>query len=285
MFTILIVDDDKAICRSLTIQLEQEGHSVQSTHSVSGGLTLLGENAFDVAFLDLMLPDGRGLTILKALQESGSDCKGIMITGAQDMQATIEAVQYGAFDYIRKPLDRDSVFVTLEKVRQTSTSNQSQPLTGPVSERVSPHEIVGASRKTVESIKQIGVLSQNRVPVLIQGESGTGKELVARALHQASCPEKPFVALNCSAVVLNLLESELFGHEKGSFTGADSRKIGRLEYAQDGIIFFDEVGELAPEMQAKLLRALQEKTFERVGGTASLPLKARIVAATNRDLH
>ncbi len=280
----LIIDDDPALCRSLQIHLERAGHSAQCVHTAQEGMEQLSAAAPDVAFIDLKLPDRSGLDVLAALQEMDGGCLPVMITGTQDTRATIEAVRLGAFDYIRKPLDLDMVMVTLEKALQERARKTRPAVSASSEEQYGPHEIVGADAKIVDVIKQIGVLSQSRVPVLIEGESGTGKELVARALHEAGSPGRPFVALNCSAVAPTLLESEIFGHVRGAFTGAERDKTGRLEQAGDGTIFFDEIGDMSPALQAKLLRALQEKTFERVGDVSPVTFRARVVAATHRDL-
>ncbi|MCC6153748.1 MAG: sigma-54-dependent Fis family transcriptional regulator [Candidatus Hydrogenedentes bacterium] len=280
---ILVIDDDAALCRSLQIHLERGGHSVELAHNAADGIAKHANGTFDLTFVDLKLPDKSGLEVLKSSQNVGGGL-AVMITGTQDMKATIEAVRLGAFDYIRKPLDLDAVLLTVEKARQESTRAVGKTKTTTEAE-YQPREIVGGSPKTTEVIKHIGLLSQSRIPVLILGESGTGKELVARALHEATSPGKPFIAINCSSVVSTLLESELFGHVRGAFTGADSDKVGRLELAGEGTVFFDEIGDMAIDLQAKLLRAIQERSFERVGGVKSIPLRARIVAATHRNLE
>lgn len=280
---ILVIDDDAALCRSLQIHLERGGHSVDIGRDATDGIAKYASGSFDLAFVDLKLPDKSGLEVLKSIQNAGGGL-AVMITGAQDMKATIDAVRLGAFDYIRKPLDLDAVLLTVEKARQelTRAVGKAKSATDAVYQ---PHEIVGGSPKTTEVIKHIGLLSQSRIPVLILGESGTGKELVSRALHDSTAAGKPFIAINCSSVVSTLLESELFGHVRGAFTGADTDKVGRLELAGEGTIFFDEIGDMAIDLQAKLLRAIQERNFERVGGLKSIPLRARIVAATHRNLE
>jgi two-component system response regulator AtoC len=292
MSSVLIIDDDEALCRSLEIQLTLKGHTAKWATSAAQGLSAVAEWTPDLVLLDLKLPDGSGIDVLNSLQESHRGVPVVMITGQQDMKATIEAMRSGAFDYIRKPFELDDVLLLLEKVERFWTLRESK-----VSEveaisaldeahfAETSYEIVGADNKIVEVVKQIGLLSRSQVTVLIEGESGTGKELVARALHQATTPGKPFVAINCSALVPTLPESELFGHEKGAFTGADARKIGKLEFAGDGTAFFDEIGDMSLDLQAKILRVLQEHSFERVGGLESIPLKARTIAATNRDLN
>jgi two-component system response regulator AtoC len=282
---ILIVDDDRALTRSLEIHLSTAGHVVRTAHTLADGWALFSAEPDDIVFLDLKLPDGDSRPLLLRLRETHPETPVIMISGHQDMQATIEAMRTGAFDYIRKPLDLDQILETLAKAEETIEARPrrsvEQVLKGMT---YRPREIVGRSPAVLDLLKQIAVLSQSRVTVLIQGETGTGKELVARALHEASGPTGPFVAVNCGGIVPTLLESELFGHEKGSFTGAVGRKIGKLELAGVGTIFFDEIGDLPFDLQAKLLRALQEAEFERVGGTQPVRLRARVVAATHRDL-
>jgi len=281
---ILIVDDDRAIVRSLQIHLGT-GHEVRSAHSLAEARSAFDADPPEVVFLDLKLPDGDSRPLLAEWRGTHPRVPVIMITGHQDMQATIEAMRAGAFDYIRKPLDLDQVLSALAKAEETL---REEPPTGVEPTLVGPgprpREIVGRSPGILDLLKKIAVLSRSRVTVLIQGETGTGKELVARALHEASQSGGPFVAVNCGGIVPTLLESELFGHEKGSFTGAVARKVGKLELAGEGTIFFDEIGDLPVDLQAKLLRALQETEFERVGGTESIRLRARVMAATHRDL-
>ena len=286
MSSILIIDDDRDLCRSLEIQLKTGGHEVKYANTASAGLDLISEWLPDLVLLDLNLPDRSGIDVLKLLQEQYRDVPVAMITGQQDMKTTIEAMRSGAFDYLRKPFELDDVLLLIEKAGRFGTVHTVTvpiPEEGSVSGR--PDEIVGTGKKITEVIKQIGLLSRSRVTVLIEGESGTGKEMVARALHEASFPGQPFVPINCSAIVSTLLESELFGHEKGAFTGANDRKIGKMEFAGEGTLFFDEIGDMPLDLQAKVLRALQEKEFERVGGLRSIPFMARVVAATNRNLE
>jgi two-component system response regulator AtoC len=282
---ILIIDDDKALARSLEIHLSGEGHEVRRAHTLVDGWRLFVENPDDIVFLDLKLPDGDSRDLLNRIRGHGPRSAVIMITGHQDMQATIDAIRAGAFDYIRKPLDLDQILGAVAKAEAYGQRDREPPVQSSLPEETPrPREIVGRSPGIVEILKQIAILSQSRVTVLIEGETGTGKELVARALHEASGTPGPFVAVNCGGIVPTLLESELFGHEKGAFTGASARKIGKLELAGTGTIFFDEVGDLPLDLQAKVLRALQESEFERVGGTQTLPIRARVLAATNRDL-
>lgn len=284
MSRIVIIDDDLALCRSLQIQLDEQGHTVTFAGRGKEGVELAKTSAPDLVLLDLALPDGSGLGFLKQLVDS-TEIPVAMITGQQDMKATIEAMRAGAFDYLRKPFELEEVLLLLEKLNRlgrTAWKTGTETDAEPAIER--RHEIIGADRNMVQLIKDIGLLSRSRVTVLIEGESGTGKELVARALHEATAPGEPFVAINCSAVVPTLLESELFGHEKGAFTGADRAKTGKLALAGQGTFFLDEIGDMTLELQAKLLRVIQEREFERVGGLQPIPFHARVIAATHRDL-
>ena len=281
---ILIIDDDKSLCRSLQIHLEWMNHIVSYAHRAEDGIQSIRDSNAEIVFLDLELPDRRGVELLKEIPGLNEATLVVMITGVQDAKATVEAIRDGAFDYIRKPLDLDAIAVTIAKADQFFQRRRELIVEQIGTRPSNPLELVGRDPKIIDVLKKIGITSQNRTPVLIEGESGTGKELVARALHNSSTPDSPFIAVNCSAIVATLLESELFGHEKGSFTGAVSQKKGKFELAADGTIFLDEVGEMPIELQAKLLRALQERRFERVGGTKSLGMNARVVAATNQDL-
>ncbi len=283
---ISVIDDDRALCRSLQIHLQRLGHDVQVFFTGQEGLTHLNEGTCELAFIDLGLPDTTGIEILRNFQNSGNNTLTVMITAVQDSKSTIDAVRLGAFDYIRKPLDLDAVILTVEKAakQRSNVSNMHSEPIGSTAQQ-GPYEIIGAHPGIIEVLKQVARVADSPIPVLIQGETGTGKELVARALHNTSCPNTPFVAVNCSAVVATLLESELFGYVKGAFTGADTNKAGKLEAAGNGTIFFDEIGDMSYDLQAKLLRVLQEKEFERVGSTKPVPFHARIVAATHRDLR
>ncbi len=281
---VLIVDDDKALCRSLQILLEREGHSVILAHRSADGINAAQQGEFEAALIDLDLPDGSGLDTLRAIEALPTVKYSIMITGIQDASATIQAIKAGAFEYLRKPLDWDAVLATIEKIEgETHRSSKIEPSSEMEKQEISD-ELIGAHPKIIDVLKQVALVSSSRVPVLVLGESGTGKELVARAIHSSGRPDLPFVAVNCSAVVSTLLESELFGHVKGAFTSADSNKKGKLDAAGEGTIFFDEIGDMSYDLQAKLLRVIQEKEYEPVGSTKTRPFRGRIVAATHRDL-
>lgn len=285
MKRLLIIDDDAGLCRSIQLLMGAEGYEVQTANSEAEGLPLVETWNPEIIFLDLVLPDADGLSILQDISSRFPTIPVVVISGRQDMTATISAMQHGAYDYIRKPFDSDDIRLTIEKVqREQKKAEDVDVMHHARPEEAVPHEIIGADPQVLEILKQIGRLSSSRVNVLINGESGTGKELVARALHEATSPGKPFVAINCSAIVPTLLESELFGHEKGAFTGADRQKTGKLELAGDGTVFFDEIGDMDLDLQVKLLRVLQENIFERVGGNEHIRFKARPIFATHRNL-
>jgi len=237
--------------------------------------------------LDVRLPDGDGLEVLAELKRRNRDSGIIIITAFHDMETTIRAIKLGASEYIPKPIDVEELEKAIGRVLKASySSGQGDALRIDPSRDYAKGKIIGKSKAMKEIFKAIGKLSENRVTVLIEGETGTGKELIARAVHYHSpYKDHPFLAINCSAIVGTLLESELFGHEKGAFTGAISTKRGKFELAGEGTIFLDEVSEIPLELQAKLLRFLQEKEFHRVGGEKTLKSNARVIAATNRDLR
>ncbi|MFH1216174.1 MAG: sigma-54 dependent transcriptional regulator [Pseudomonadota bacterium] len=285
MSNIAIIDDDKALCRSLQIQLEAAGHSIHIAQNMNDGLDLASSHTLEIVLLDVNLPDFSGLKGLPQLLEKDKDINVVIMTGNPDNKAVIEAMRNGAFDYLRKPLDLDELFMMIDKVESRKKKQETIAKETEKQPCPSPDDMIGSHPKIIALLKHIGLLSRNRVTVLIRGESGTGKELAARILHQASSPDHPFVAINCSAVVATLLESELFGYEKGAFTGAEKTKIGKLEFAGAGTVFLDEIGDMPLNLQSKLLRVLQEEEFVRVGGLQTIPLKARIVTATHRNLE
>jgi two-component system response regulator AtoC len=282
---ILIIDDERPLLETLEMFLTEKGYAVMCAMSASEGLNQC--NLFDphVIILDIRLPDMNGLDVLQELIRNGRK-NIIIITAFHDMEMTIKAVKLGAIDYIPKPIDVEELERAIGKALKSSSPAQ---MAGAISIDLSlpftEGEIIGKSRGMKEIFKAIGVLSENRVTVLIEGETGTGKELIARAIHcNSPYREHPFQAINCSTIVRTLLESELFGHEKGAFTDASSSKKGKFELAGQGTIFLDEIGEIPFELQSKLLRFLQEKEFERLGGEKKIKSNARIITATNKDL-
>ena len=285
MDRILIVDDDRSIRELLSMHLEERGFGVDSASTGAEGFRIAEQSPPSAIVLDMRLPDASGIDLIPELKKRASEAPVLMITAHHDMATTILAMKAGAFDYIHKPIDIRAFDVALDRaleVRRLSKGADYLSVEGARAFKMD--DIVGTSRAMQQLFKDVGRVAASRATVLIQGESGTGKELIARVIHSYSAAQKPFIAINCSAIVDTLLESELFGHEKGSFTGAMQAKAGKFELAEDGSIFLDEIGELSQNLQAKLLRALQEREVERVGGVRRIPIKARILAATNREL-
>ena len=282
---ILIIDDDIASCRTLQLHFLSQDYQVEMAHNVDDGLAVAGQFLPDVIILDIKMPGRSGLEGLPDFKNDHPDTPIIMITAFHDMDSTIEAMQLGANEYIHKPINIDELDDAVSNAlnRNESMKNDLQ---------IAPHDqtnkssMVGRSRMMKEVFKTIGLVASQPVTVLITGESGTGKELTARAIHNASDRANgPFVAINCAALVETLLESDMFGHERGAFTGAVNRQAGKFELANNGTIFLDELGELSQTIQAKLLRVLQEKEFTPVGGSHSKKTNARVIAATNVDLE
>ncbi len=283
MTDILIIDDDKMFCRSLQLQLETHGFKSTTKHTGEEGFKSLLEENPTIVFLDYHLPDITGLDFLKKAKERKIKNPIVLVTGREDMDIVIEAMKLNAFDYLRKPIELEDILILIEKAKLKEREKK-EVVESVEKTSTNEYAIIGKSKGITETLKQIGLVSVNRVPVLIVGESGTGKELVARAIHRAMDPSKPFVPINASAIPSTLIEAELFGAEKGSYTGADRTRIGKLEQAGDGVVFLDEISEIPSEFQIKLLRVLQEKEFERIGSHKRIPLKARIIAASNKDL-
>ncbi|MCB9561196.1 MAG: sigma-54-dependent Fis family transcriptional regulator [Kofleriaceae bacterium] len=284
MTRVLVVDDDRSIRRTLEKFLAGEGYDVVTAgDGVEARAVAPGA---DVILLDLGLPGADGFEVLGAVRAEPHPPPVVVITAREDMQSTVRAVQLGAYEYLVKPLDIDRLRLV---VRRAAESRQAERALGQFvareAESYQVGNIIGRSVAIREVYKQIGAVSTSRASVLVRGESGTGKELVAKAVHYASADrDQPFVAINCTAFARDLLESELFGHVRGAFTGAIADKVGRFELAGTGTLFLDEVAELPVDLQAKLLRVLQERSFERVGDARAVPLRARVIAATHRDL-
>lgn len=282
---ILVIDDDSSICETLELYLAEEGYEVHTALTGTDGLNKAVEVLPDVVILDIRLPDIDGFTVLEDLKEDGEETRVIMITAHHDMDTTIKAMKEGAFDYIHKPINIDELDIAIQKaLASLEMGKKINGLLMEPSRDFKVGDIIGMGKGMREVFKTIGVVSQSRTTVLIQGESGTGKELIAKVIHNNTSSDEPYIAINCSAIVDTLLESELFGHEKGSFTGAISRKLGKFELARYGTVFLDEISEMSINLQAKLLRVLQEMEFERVGGKDRVAVNARIIAATNKDL-
>ena len=280
---ILIVDDDAALAEMLQMHADDLGYKTDMVHSGAGARDFLDKTPTRLVLLDQHLPDTLGLKLLGWIKQTHPKTDVVMVTGFHEMELVITAMKAGALDYIHKPIDTDKLDEVLKGALKKRREDLALKTAPPVPESKTP-DIIGTSPAMVEVGKKIATAAQNSAPVLIRGASGTGKELVAKAVHTHSGMGGDFVAVNCASIVETLLESELFGHEKGAFTGAESTKKGRFEVAEDGTLFLDEIGEMSPHLQAKLLRVLQEQTFERVGGTTSIKTNARIIAATHRDL-
>lgn len=280
---VLIVDDEAAIRDSLAKILRYEDHEVRDAPEGQTGLSILGSERFDLIFLDIKMPGMDGLEVLTEIRRRKIDTPVVIISGHGDVQTAVEATRLGAFDFLEKPLDADRILVTL---RNALTQNQLRKDKQRLEEKLKGrHEIVGASQAIAEVMQSVEKVAPSEARVLITGENGSGKELVAWAIHSHSRrAEGPFIEVNCAAIPTELIESELFGHEKGSFTGAHQRRRGRFEQAHGGTLFLDEVGDMSLEAQAKVLRVLQESRLERVGGTETLEVNVRVIAATNKDL-
>jgi DNA-binding NtrC family response regulator len=250
------------------------------------GLNRLKEEKFDLFLLDLMMPGMSGLDVLREVASEKIDVPSIVITAHATVQTAVEAMKLGAFDYITKPFNLEEFYISIKRALDVSRlQEENVRLKKELRRKFGFSKIIGNSIQIQEVIKFIGKIADTDSTILVTGESGTGKELVAKTIHyNSSRSKKPFIPLNCAAIPKDILESELFGHEKGAFTGAINARIGRFELANHGTLFLDEIGELAPALQVKLLRVLQEKEFERVGGIRTIKVDVRILAATNRDL-
>ena len=282
--TILLIEDDARIAGELRRVLESEGWKILLAESGEAGLARAAEKKCDLVITDFRLPGASGIEVLKRLQAAQPRLPVILMTAHGTTETAIEATKLGAYDYLLKPFEMPELIALVQKALASSRLMFEPVTVGSASG--TRDSIVGQSRAMQEIYKEIGRVAAKPVTVLIRGETGTGKELVARALYQHSDrAERPFIAVNCAAIPETLLESELFGHERGAFTGADARRIGRFEQAHGGTIFLDEIGDLSANTQAKLLRVLQEKCIQRLGGKETIPIDARVIAATHRDIE
>jgi DNA-binding NtrC family response regulator len=283
---ILVVDDEENARKAIVTILGEEGYEVAEASNGADALARLSDFSPAIVLTDVRMPQMDGLTLLKKAREQGSDATFVMMTAFASVETAVEAMRSGAENYLVKPLDANAVLVVLSKaLEKRSLRREAESLRDQVRQRTRFHNIIGESPQLQGVFDVVRRAANTRATVLILGESGTGKELIAQALHQESPRrDKPFVRVHCAALSENLLESELFGHEKGSFTGAIARKEGRFEMADGGTLFLDEIGEISAAVQVKLLRVIQQREFERVGGTQTLKVDVRIVAATHRDL-
>ncbi len=283
---ILVIDDEKNYLLILETLLEEEGYTVTALFDPEMALDYLEESEVDVVITDMKMPRISGQQVLEHIQKQHPHIPVLIMTAYGSIDGAVEAMRCGAFDYISKPFSNDELMLSVRKAALLSRAEQEKRfLTQSLAELYGPHRLIGRSRAVREVLQIVAKVAPQKSTVLISGESGTGKELIAKAIHYAS-PRKdePFVSINCMSLSPGVLESELFGHEKGSFTGAMAMKKGRFEMAHSGTLFLDEVGEMSLELQIKLLRVLQEKSFERVGGSKTVHADIRLVAATNKNL-
>lgn len=283
---VLLVDDEPGIRSSLKMVLEPS-YEVLCAADAEEGLNLFRQESPDLVLLDVVLPGVDGLSLLEILRSEDSRIPVMMLTGTNTVKTAVEAMKKGAVEYLTKPFDVDDLRLTVEKIlKAKELEREVKYLRAQVINRYGFHNLIGKSPAMQEIYSKIEHVADTRTTVLITGESGTGKELVARAIHyNSSRRERPFVAINCAALPETLIESELFGHERGAFTDAQARRIGQFELAHGGSLFLDEVGDLSQATQAKLLRVLQEREFTRIGGTSPIKVDVRIMAATNKNLE
>jgi len=283
---ILVVEDDQALSEILCDSLAEAGHQPVAAHTLSAAKAELSRSEQDVILLDLVLPDGSGIEVLRLVREEALPAEAIVLTGYAAVDTAIEAMKLGAYDYLTKPPRTDEIEMLVQRAAEKSRLRRENAA---LRVRLERQEPMGGLVSDDPGMRDVFALllrsAASELPVLLQGESGTGKELFARAVHRNSPRSAfPFVAVNCAAVPENLIESELFGHEKGAFTGASDRKPGLFEVAGRGVLFLDEIGEVALATQPKLLRALENGEFFRVGGTRAIASHVRLVAASNQDL-
>jgi nitrogen regulation protein NR(I) len=284
---ILIVDDDASLRYSLTRMLEGQGLGVMAAKNGAEGMALFFAEKPDLVVMDIKMPGQSGLEVLRQIKERDPRALVILMTAFGTTETAIEAMKSGAFDYILKPFDIPKMKGLVERALEVSRMMKKVvSLPDRKEEGAAAESIVGSSAAMQEIYKMIGQVAPTEVTVLLRGESGTGKEMVARAIyHHSQRADRPFLPVNCAAIPETLLESELFGHEKGAFTGALTRRIGRFEQSNGGTLFLDEIGDMTPATQAKILRVLQERRFERLGGSESIAVDVRLIAATNKDLE
>jgi DNA-binding NtrC family response regulator len=283
---IIVLEDDLIVRRNLEQMLRQQRYDVAAVGTIAAARELLAKDTFDLLFLDVRLPDGEGTDLLRELQSQPEKPLVVMVTGFGSVESAVECMRNGAFDYMLKPFSSDQLQVTLKKAENFDQLLKVNAYFSNAEEDETGWELQGVSPAMEELRQLIRKVARTQATVLIAGESGTGKELVARALYrQSPRPNAPFIKVNCAAIPENLIESEFFGHERGSFTGALNKREGRFELAHSGTILLDEVSEISPQVQAKLLRVLQERELERVGGNRTIKVDVRVLATTNRRLE
>jgi two-component system, NtrC family, response regulator len=285
--SLLLIDDDDSLRRVLEFGLAEAGHNVRTAASGEEGLQLLEKNSFDAVITDITMPGMSGMEVLRTIRGKDADLPVILITAYGTIESAVEAMKEGAFDYVTKPVSRDELRLTIDKaLKLRKLERENAELRAEVTDRYRFGSIVGSSEKIREVLDLAGRVAPSNATVLITGERGTGKELLAKGLHFNS-PRAggPFIAVNCAAIPETLIESELFGHAKGSFTGAVRDKAGKFELADGGTILLDEIGDLRVDLQAKILRVLQERVVDRVGDSRPVPVDVRVIASTNRDIE
>lgn len=283
MKSVLIIDDEIQICESIKMILEYEGYDVDFTISANEGLEKFASKDFAAVFLDIQMPEMNGFEVLKKIKEQKPSASVIIISAHGSVENAIKATRLGAFDFLEKPIDRDKLLISVRNATENASLKEENEEIKKV--WVGDGEILGRSKAIQNILQMIDKVAPLDTRVLITGENGTGKELVARAIHKKSeRKDKSFVEVNCAAIPNELIESELFGHEKGSFTGAVQQRIGRFELANKGTLFLDEVGDMSLQAQAKVLRAIEDGKIERVGGGKKIDVDVRLIAATNKNL-
>ncbi|MDA8340139.1 MAG: sigma-54 dependent transcriptional regulator [Nitrospiraceae bacterium] len=286
MSKILVVDDQKTVCYSLHRFLQSEGYNVHTATSGEDALSVLNDVKPDLVIMDVRMPEMDGLEVLKKIKESHPKVQVIMMTAFSTTEKAIYAIKLGAYDYLAKPFDNDELLIRVKDAIKTRELMEEVVTFDEVKDYAGGERIIGKSPQMLDIYKQIGRAAPTDATVLIRGESGTGKELIARAIyHYSNRADKPFLAINCSAIPEQLLESELFGYERGAFTGADFKRIGKFEQCSGGTLFLDEIGDMTLPLQAKVLRVLQDGQFQRLGGTETIETDVRIITATNKNLE
>jgi len=286
MGKILIIDDERAIRRALREILEFEEFEVDEAENGKIGLSKAKAEEFDIIFCDIKMPELDGMEVLDELLKAKVDTPVIMISGHGNIETAVQAIKKGAFDFIEKPLDLNRILVTIRNAKDKTTLIEERKVLKKTVKKFKSSSIIGETEEINQIKEMIEKVAPSDARVLVTGENGTGKELVARSLHDLSARKgNPFIEVNCAAIPAELIESELFGHEKGAFTSAVKQKKGKFELASGGTLFLDEIGDMSASAQAKVLRALQENVIQRVGGEKDIKVNARIVAATNKDLR
>jgi Nif-specific regulatory protein len=283
---ILLIDDSPDILTHLSEYLKNEGYEVEASTDGEKAISMIERKCYDIILTDLMMPNIDGMEVLKYVTQHSRESICMILTGYGTIKNAVEAVKLGAFDYLTKPIKMDEILITLKRALEfRDLKRENQNLRNQLKKKYKFENIIGDSEKMHQIFETIEKVADTDSTILILGESGTGKELIAKAIHYNSYRrEGPFIPVNCAAIPSELLESELFGHEKGAFTNAIRTRIGRFELANGGTVFLDEIGDMSPNLQSKLLRVLQERQFERIGGVKTVKVDIRIIAATHEDL-